>query len=167
MPLGLKGYLIKVKEGVDSLLNMLFHMKNDKINWSLIGVTLAYVLMWGTGLFCTTFFAAIADRDFMEIFKDNNILKSVIAPSIVVLALFLWDEAAGVERTNLPLRYMKKQLKWNFIILGIALILIAITGLTNGKVQMISLILSWIGISAIKFISKYFSDLQIEINSVP
>ena len=140
-------------------------MRNQGIDWSSVCATVAYVLMWGTGLFCTTFFSDIANWNLQNIFT-KDIVEVVIAPSIVVLALFLWDEAAGVEKSSLPPTYMKKQLKWNFIFIGLTLIMFAITGLTEGVGQLISLILSWIGISAIKFISKYYSDLQIEINKI-
>lgn len=136
-------------------------MKNGK----LVGTTVTYVLIWGIGLFCTTFFSAVAKWDLMQIFEDD-IVGGVLAPSIVVFALFLWEEAAGIENANLPPRYMKELLKWNFIIIGITLIMLAITGLTDGILQLAFLIIGWMGITAIKFISKYYSDLQIEINKI-
>lgn len=136
-----------------------------KIEWKAIGATFFYALIWGTGLFFSTFFSVTSDFSFLKLFQ-GDLVQTIIGPSCVVLALFLWEEAEGVERKNLPLHLMKKQLKYNFIVLGIILILFACIGLTTGYIQLGCLILGWICITAIKFISKHYSDLQIEINKL-
>lgn len=158
--------LVKVKmlELVSSIKSYVeSHVKT--IQWKVLFITFFHVLVWGVGLFCTTFFTAVSNKSLLSIF-GGDIIKDVIAPSCIVLALFLWEEADEVEGNNLPLHEMKKQLKLNFIILGIVLILFAFVGMSTGEVQVRYLISVWVGISAIKFISKYYSKVQIEIKRV-
>lgn len=137
----------------------------DNNEWKCVGATLVHVVVWGVGLFCTTFFPSVSELSLAKIFEDD-IAQMVIAPSVVVLAMFLWDEAGFVDRMNIPLKRMKQLLKWNFIIIGVTLISFALVILTKDLVQIACLLTAWVGITAIKFVSKFYGDLQIEINKV-
>lgn len=128
--------------------------------------SIVYAIIWGGGLFCSTYFSAICNGDFEGAFE--NVIECILVPAYVVLALFLWDEAESIERTNIPVSQLKKQIKLNFVTLGVVVILIGLAGMTENIVcQMVLLILGWIGITLIKFWSLYFTKLQIEINKVP
>lgn len=126
-----------------------------------------YAIIWGAGLFFSTYMSAICDGEFSAAFKD--VVKCILVPAYIVLALFLWDEAENIDLTpNTPPSQMKNQLRYNFITLGVVVILIGLAGMAENIVwQMVLLILGWIGITLIKFWSLHFTKLQIEINKVP
>jgi hypothetical protein len=128
--------------------------------------SIVYAIIWGGGLFCSTYFSAICNCDFEGAFED--IIECVLVPAYVVLALFLWDEAESIERTNIPASQLKKQIKLNFITLGCVVILVGCTGMAQTLLwKMVLLVAGWLGITCIKFLSLHFSKLQIEINKVP
>ena len=132
-----------------------------------IAKSVVYALLWGIFLFCSTYISMVLNWSFSELFApDKDVMKYVMMPAFVVLALFLWDEAEGVEYANLSKSRLKKQLKWNLIAFGVIIVLSGIVGITKDGIRLLFLILVWICISFIKFMSMYFSELPIEINKV-
>ena len=60
-----------------------------------------YAIIWGAGLFFSTYMSAICDGEFSAAFKD--VVKCILVPAYIVLALFLGDEAENIDlTTNTP-----------------------------------------------------------------
>lgn len=138
-------------------------MKWLKINMRKI----LYVIIWSIGLFVSTFFSCFANWDFSELFTSGtSVVQCAMMPIIVVLALYLWEEAEGLETNNIPMSKMKKQMYWTLVALAVSIICIGMIGMTSQWYQILFLVLSWLSISSIKLISVIFSNSAIIIKKL-
>jgi len=120
--------------------------------------TLLFVICWSLTLFISTYLGMFRSEFWANMDKDDVFLLTL--PITLVLVLYLWEEAINIDgHSVVPLQDLKKQFKYTFFVLALAILCISFIGVCHGLWKTCPLVLGWVMISFVKYITVKYNKL--------